>query len=545
MVERYSLLDQWGRPIEKRLLAEEIGGATLTGVRSPLTEYPGDGLNPGRLAKILREADSGDPLRYLELAETVEERDLHYVGVQGTRRRSVSQLEITVEPASDAPAHVEHAEMIDAWLKRDELADELFDILDAIGKGYSFTEIIWDTSSGQWRPDRLEWRDPRWFRFDRASGRTPMLLDDHGAELPLPGWKFIRAEMKAKSGLPVRGGLARIVMWAWMFKAFTQRDWAIFTQNFGQPVRIGKYGPGATVDDRAALYRAVANIAGDCAAIIPESMLIEFIESKNVGSSTDLYLTRSDWFDRQVSKAVLGQTATTDAVTGGLGSGKEHRQVQEDIERSDARQMAAIVNRDLVRPWVQLEYGPQDAYPRVRIGRAEQADVKLIVDAVTRLVPMGLKVGQRQMGNVIGIGAPADDDELLAAAPAADPSSGPPNPRDKQDPDDPQDPADPEDPEDPNAGKQKSMAAMLPGDAFLPGATTNDPGRDPVGDLFDTLRQLVEGAGDYDELRSAIEAAGQAGQLPDAGRPVAELMAQAMLIAELIGRADIKEAVPG
>ena len=44
--------------------------------------------------------------------------------------------------------------------------------------------------------------------------------------------------MKAKSGLPLRSGLARIVSWAWMFKAFTQRDWAIFAQTFGQPVRV-------------------------------------------------------------------------------------------------------------------------------------------------------------------------------------------------------------------------------------------------------------------------------------------------------------------
>jgi phage gp29-like protein len=57
--------------------------------------------------------------------------------------------------------------MVRDWLKRDELTDEIFDILDCLGKGYSFTEIIWDTSTGQWMPLRLEWRDPRWFRFDR------------------------------------------------------------------------------------------------------------------------------------------------------------------------------------------------------------------------------------------------------------------------------------------------------------------------------------------------------------------------------------------
>jgi phage gp29-like protein len=77
--------------------------------------------------------------------------------------------------------------------------------------------------------------------------------------------------IRAKSGLPIRSGIARLATWSWMFKAFTQRDWAIFTQTFGQPVRVGKYPAGATEEDKDTLFRAVANIAGDCAAIIPES----------------------------------------------------------------------------------------------------------------------------------------------------------------------------------------------------------------------------------------------------------------------------------
>jgi len=90
--------------------------------------------------------------------------------------------------------------------------------------------------------------------------------------------------ISAKSGLPIRGGIARIAAWGWMFKMFTQRDWAIFTQNFNQPLRVGKYQNGATEEDKDTLFRAVQNIAGDCAAIMPSSMEIEFIESKITGT---------------------------------------------------------------------------------------------------------------------------------------------------------------------------------------------------------------------------------------------------------------------
>ena len=160
MADRFKgLVDQWGRPIEKAALTAEIAAPSLSGTRTPLTAYPGDGLDPQRLAQILRAADTGDPVSYLELAEQIEERDPHYAGVLSTRKRSVSQLEVTVEAASDDPIHKEQAERVEEWLTRDELADETFDMLDAVGKGYSFTEIIWDSSAGQWEPKRLEWRD--------------------------------------------------------------------------------------------------------------------------------------------------------------------------------------------------------------------------------------------------------------------------------------------------------------------------------------------------------------------------------------------------
>ncbi|SFZ85992.1 Mu-like prophage protein gp29 [Devosia enhydra] len=404
------LVDARGRPIEKRALLEETAAASISGVRSPITGYPGDGLNPQRVAAILREADTGNPIRFLELAETVEERDPHIVGVLGTRKRSVSQLEITVEDASSDPAHKMHAELVREWLKRDELASELFDLLDAIHKGYSFTEIIWDTSEGQWVPGRLEWRDPRWFDFALEDLRTPQMMTEGGQRLPLPGGKFIYAPMAAKSGIPTRSGLARVLSWVWMFKAFSNRDWAIFSQTYGQPIRVGRYGQGASATDKSALFRAVANVAGDMAAIIPESMKIEFVETGNVSASSDLYEKRVVHLNLEASKAVLGQTTTTDAVSGGHAVSQEHRLVQEDIERSDCRQLAAHLNRDLVKVWIDLEFGPQAAYPRLRIGRPEQKDVDSIVRNVRA---MKLPVKKADMYGLLGVAQPEAGDEVI------------------------------------------------------------------------------------------------------------------------------------
>jgi len=550
------LVDQFGRPLQrpkptKDVLTREIAGPTLAGVRTPQAGYPADGLNPYRLAAILREADAGEPLRYLELAEIIEERDLHYAGVLATRKRSVAQIDISVEAAGDDQRSVDQADAVRDWLSRDELQDELFDVLDAIGKGLSYTEIIWDSSEGQWRPARLEWRDPRWFTVARHDLATPLLIVEGGGGEPLPWAKFITARIKAKSGLPIRSGLARLDSWAWMFKAFTQRDWAIFCQTYGQPIRVGKYGPGATEADKETLFRAVANIGGDMAAIIPESMLIEFVQSSNVGASADLYESRSDWLDRQVSKAVLGQTATTDAIAGGHAVGREHRQVQEDIERADAKALSAILNRDLLRPWIDLEYGPQPSYPRLQIARPEKRDLQAIATALATLVPLGLKVEASVVRDMLGFPDPEDGAELLGApaaagagaagaapngaetggaAPRPSPARAVPEGEESPlpTPDQSQGPPSPASRERarPPLRRARDAADLLAGQAEDVAAPAADA-------LIDQVRAIVEEAGSLEELRERLE------ELELDPADLAAALAQALAMAELLGRSEI------
>ena len=107
-------------------------------------------------------------------------------------------------------ARVNDAEFVRAWFERAELEDELFHMLDSIARGVSVSEIIWDTSGGQWLPERLVWRQPAWFTFDRVTGERLQRRDDNGAWTDLEPWKFVVHRSAAKSGLPIRGGVARI-----------------------------------------------------------------------------------------------------------------------------------------------------------------------------------------------------------------------------------------------------------------------------------------------------------------------------------------------
>ncbi len=416
-----TLYDASGNKIDLGALKKEQASPTTRAVRRSDAFHPAAGLTPGKLANLLRDSIDGDPEAYLALAEDMEERNEHYAGVLGTRKRQVVSLDISVEAAGEDAKAVEAADLVRKVINRDAFQTELIDILDALGKGFSATEIVWDTSEKQWRPKQLCWRDPRCFTFDQDTREIPMFRSHSGLE-PLNPYGWIWHQSKMKSGLPIRGGLARGVAWTFLFKSFSLKDWAIFCEAYGQPLRLGKYGPSATEDDKAELLRAVANIGVDYAAIVPENMLIDIVQAQ-ISGNHEHYEKRADWMDRQVSKLVLGQTGTTDAIAGGHAVGKVHDEVRQDIEKADANQLAATLNRDLVVPLVSLNLGPQKAYPKIKIERPDQVDVEKLVTNVAKMVPFGLKVGAATMREIIGLPEPQKDEELLVAPRAAQPNS--------------------------------------------------------------------------------------------------------------------------
>jgi len=400
------LYDQFGRPLPaRRVLTTERAPPTLAGTRPVLSGHPSRGLTPERLTGLLAEAETGDATRFLELAEDLEEKDLHFSAVLRTRKLAVAQLELSVEAASDDREAVADADLVRDALAHSGLEADLADLLDALSKGYSVSEIIWDISEGQALPKQLIWRDPRWFAFDRLDGRTLRLRA--GAELdPLEPAKFVVHLPRVKSGLPIRGGLARPAAWAYLFKSFALKDWVIFAETFGQPLRLGKYPVGSTEADRDALLQAVRNLGSDAAAIVPADTVIDFVQAGGQNGSADLYERLCTYLDLQVSKAVLGQTTTTDAVGGGHAVSREHQLVRADILRADARQLAATLNRDLVAPLLLLNRGRTHTLPRLTLGRAEQIPLADLVQALGTLVPLGLDVGMSDVRDRLGLPDP-------------------------------------------------------------------------------------------------------------------------------------------
>lgn len=426
------LYDYLGRPVKTTILSQEHSAPALTGIRTVWNESYASGLTPIGLASLLRAAGDGDHHAYLTLAEEMEERDLHYAAELGKRKLAVSRLPMTVESASDDSRGQELADAVRTMIAHPGFRWLLKDLIDAIGKGFSCVEIIWKTGA-RWTPARFEWRDQRFFQFDQVSRREIRLRDEsdlmNGIELP--PYKYLVHVHHGKSGIPIRGGIARLAAWAYMCKGYTVKDWLAFAEVFGMPLRLGKYGSSARADEIQILKTAVANLGTDAAAVFPESMQVELIEAGNKGGSSDFFERLAKYLDDQVSKGILGQTASSSGTPGKLGNEDLQAEVRDDIRDDDAEGLEETINRDLVRPFIDLNFGPQEQYPQVQLRAVPPEDVKALVEAMEKLVPLGFRVEQSVIRDKLGLPDPdpqAKPDDLLQP-PGATP---PPTPEEKQ-----------------------------------------------------------------------------------------------------------------
>jgi len=419
------LLDQFGRPlagVPDHELLERQAIASLGSVRQIQSGHPADGLNPVRLATILREAENGDATAYLELAEQMEEKDLHYSAVLGVRKRAIRSLDLHVEPGDDSAAAGELAEMTRQVLTSSALRTNLIDMMDAVGKGFSVCEIVWEREGKGLTIADLEWVDPRWFEFDPENGRYLYLRDNAGPEMLRPN-SYVIHMAKAKSGLAIRGGLARLAAWAYMFKNFTVKDWAIFCEAYGHPLRLGKYDTSSTVADRQTLLRAVRQIGVDMAAIIPKTMEVDVVNGASSGAEK-LYEGKARWWDEQISKGILGQVATTDAIAGGHAVGKIHENVRDDIRDADAEQLAATLQRDIAGALRRVCFASaaQVALPIVRFAPPESLDPGLLLQLIEKR-PRGFRIAAADVYRAFNLRKPDEDEAVL---PDPEPAAPPP-----------------------------------------------------------------------------------------------------------------------
>ena len=417
----------------KALAEPQTDKAKLAHLQSHYASHPSRGLTPAKLAKILQLAEQGDLIAQCELAEDMEEKDGHIFSELQKRRRALLGVEWQIEPPRNpSPAELADCELLHELLDDLSILDDLiFDMSDAILKGFANSEIEWQRQGKLWLPHAFNFKDPSWFMtaqgaVGNSQSRNELRLRDNSVEgeaLQPFGW--VSHIHKTKSGYVGRNGLARVLAWPFLFKNYSVRDLAEFLEIYGLPLRLGKYPTGADAAEKATLLRAVMSIGHNAGGIIPKGMEIDFTEAAKGGKDPFEYMV--SLMEKTISKTILGGTLTSQAdgksSTNALGN--VHNEVRQELRDSDLKQIANTLTRDLVLPLYMLNcksYRHQSRSPRLEFNVVEAEDIKAYADSLPKLVDIGFAIPQSWAQEKLQIPLAKQDEPILTKAVKVKPS---------------------------------------------------------------------------------------------------------------------------
>lgn len=494
-------------------------------------------LDPTRLATAFASADQGFVTEQATLFELVEEQDPHIYAELAKRRRSVTGLGWQLTPPKDATqSELDRADELSDMLRAiPRFQGALYDLTDAIGKGFATIEIEWQPGS-TWLPKALHWVLQREFQIDRASGELRYVKN--GLPEPLRQWGWAVHQHRSRSGYLEQSALFRVLAWTYAYKAYDVRDMQRFLEVYGLPLRLGKFPAGLGAKERDQLLRAVRNIGNDGAGVIPANMSIDFIQATKTGTVTD-FLSAVEYWERKQSMAILGGTLTSqaDGKTSTNALGEVHDKIRREIMLDDASQLAPTLHSQIVAP-IALINGMFAAgrLPAFSFLTEETVDQGKMVDVLTKGAAIGLQIDLDWAHKAMQIPR-ADKGAELLRAPSAAPTAAPPAASTPGVPDANEPP-----------GAEKTAGAALIRLAALAAAGTGASEPPDITSayaaqlaalcapheaaLIQQIHAIVAGADDYD---SALD---QIGALK-ADPKWAESMALGMAAANLAGRADV------
>ena len=252
------------------------------------------------------------------------------------------------------------------------------EILDAPLFGYQALEIMWEERDGFFWPVNLVGKPQEWFCFDPENRLQFRALGTLVGELT-DSMKFILATHEATYVNPYGFPLLSRCFWPVAFKKGGWKFWMEFTEKYGGAFAIGKHPRGAQLEEINALADMLVAMVNSAIAVIPDDGSVEIKEASGKQSSADGYERLIKTCDTDISKALIGQTLTTEVgKTGSYAASQTHMEVRGDIVDEDKRLACQIFNA-LIRTTVNVNFdltGKTPA-PLFTMWADEDVDIKL------------------------------------------------------------------------------------------------------------------------------------------------------------------------
>jgi len=374
------------------------------------------GADPERLVSLFKKADEGDPRELQQLLTEVEARDAHIGGVLDTRYKAATRVALRAVAATDDARDVEIAEAV----QRDIYDAPWFrtmarDLLSGIVLGWAVCSIRWETGD-VWKPvelrpvdqgltavdplddQRLQWRDPA--DLTKLQPIEPYTAIVHTATSP--------------SGPLFRRGIGRSLAILYSLKRLGLQAFATFVELYGVARPVVDYLDGTLAEDLDKLQADLEEWQSAGYLMKPHGVTVTFPEPTRDSTGDPIHKALADFCDAQASKRIVGQTMTSDAGSS-RSQAEVHERVAEHILEGDVLDLVATVLRDLVTPYVQMNYGEDVAVPACQPQLEANGQRAFQLEVLKVLVPLGLEVEQSVARDLGGLPAPAKGARILGA----------------------------------------------------------------------------------------------------------------------------------
>lgn len=398
--------------------------------------YYGRALDVRRIEAAIQDANFGLMTDLADLESESLALDPHLNSVLVKRFGNLQAVDWSIEPASGPNIDPVLAQRIADETRAQLLTipsfeESIYDLAWALFDGRGALEIMWDFQTGRapWRVTGLEWVHPRRLAF--GPERELLLIDTTSARgnfveqgLPLhdlPG-KFIWWKPRLFREYPEREGLGpRTLYWAF-FKRFGWRNRIILTELFAVPWRIIEIDKDALNVQAAALddaFREAESLGEEAVARMGPGMHLRVEWPSGLGdASSNLLELSSEACDRQMSKLVLGNTATTDGNEANRSNSVTQRGEQDIILHRDGVGLSSRIDEHLCAPIATLNFGASALSHAARFvlqtdpPRDRVADMDLLAKAIQLSVPVTVA----QIREVTGAQEPQDDEPVIVVA---------------------------------------------------------------------------------------------------------------------------------
>lgn len=350
----------------------------------------------------------------------LEEKDEDVANCLDSLKLSVLERDRSILPANDSDSRAtETRDFVEAQLAGVNLHAVLDCVLDAPGYGFSVQEMTFDVSAGQASLLSIDDCPQELFlfgnRFYPQIGNLQFLDSPWASEgEQVPEEKFLvmtyRGRARNRMGRPLLKG----VFWPSWFKRNMQRLWMQFAEK-GPGTAVVRYTDADNPQERQQAAAIAQAIIDNVAIAVPENFQYDQ-ELLKIARSQDpsVYEKFFQAMQYSIARRILGETLTSFGNEGGTGAkaqGEVHADTLEQRSIELCRAAEMVINRQLVRPLVLWNFGPDAPVPTWSFDLEDEENLvkRLTVDA-----------GLQRMGKKFAVGYIADTYDV-PLAPGEDP----------------------------------------------------------------------------------------------------------------------------